>query len=507
MIQLKDNRVFTKTVTAFRDQKLHPSQWQHSLREDYRLNAWQLLSRDRSQHFAGAWHGVDRRRTLALLNSLIVEADNLQFKCDNENFVFDNPPNDPRAKLKVLRLLLTGGLQNPERQHRHKNKTGSIICLCKNGEPSLKHISWHCSRFAELRQPALDHLPVPLDQLPTCFEACALVPHSMEISTKQVRVIQQSLVSIWQSHINDWHNNPDNFEIAHPIVPSPSTSQDVTVQPSNPDAQPVDTEPLARNGHILSLSSDGGVFCRKCGKATKLIKHQRLKILSKPCQFPDLPQSQWLTSPGAMNNLVRFDKLWHELHQNLNQAGHKYFWNQKFGKDRKKDSHFGKLWCENCGKEYAWSLRYNNPATKCMPSVVPPNPPQWVLDCRLDPQMLIFFSQKPTNPLRLHLPHVFGLWGSNQFEIPTKVVKLHRAHPCHGQVWVEHCTAMREQAVCLVALTSTYYFWDPAGAHWFWDPSGLRLLRPILVLAYRRWEGSLARRDSASTAPVAILVL
>ena len=137
LIQLQHHPVFAKIVVAFLDQTLHPSKWQHSLREDYRLNAWQVLCRDRAQHFAGTWHGVDRSRTLALLNELIAEADILQVKCDREDFLIDDPQADPCAKIKVLRLLLTGGLQNPERQHRHKKKDGTVVCLCKQGEPSV----------------------------------------------------------------------------------------------------------------------------------------------------------------------------------------------------------------------------------------------------------------------------------------------------------------------------------------------------------------------------------
>ena len=137
LIQLQSHPVFAKTIAAFLDRTLHPSKWQHLLREDYRLNAWQVLCRDRAQHFAGTWHGVDRSRTLALLNELIAEADILQVKCDREDFLIDDPQADPRAKLKVLRLLLTGGLQNPERQHRHKKKDGTVVCLCKQGEPSV----------------------------------------------------------------------------------------------------------------------------------------------------------------------------------------------------------------------------------------------------------------------------------------------------------------------------------------------------------------------------------
>ena len=220
-----------------------------------------------------------------------------------------------------------------------------------------------------------------MEQLPKCFVACALVPNRMNISVEQMRLIQQSLVSIWQAHIHDWYENPENFEILHTQPPASDNPIEIS-QSSQLYAEVVET-----------VIPEGGVFCCKCGKSTKLFKHQRLKILSKPCQFPDLPQSDWLTSPGAMNNAVLFEKLWHELHHKHSQAGHHYFWNQKFGKNQKQTQTYSKLWCQNCGKEWEWSQRYSNPSTKCVPVQPSPLPPQWVSDCLVDPQMLILLGQ------------------------------------------------------------------------------------------------------------------
>ena len=412
LAQLKDHPVFAKIVAAFLNRTLHPTKWQHLLREDYRLHAWQTLCRDRAQHFAGTWQGVDRSRTLALLHELIVQADALQSKCDNDDFVIDDPKMDPRAKLKVLRLLLTGGLNNPELQHRHKKQDGTVVCLCKQGEPSLEHISWFCPRFANLRQQALDNLPAPLDQLPKCFYACALVPKQMNISAGQVRSIQQSLINIWQSHISDWYDNPDNFQVVQSKQSPPDDHID-PAQNSQATTEEIKSEPLSRNGHVIKINPEGGVFCCKYGKATKLLKHQRLKILSKPCKHPNLPQAHWLTSPGAMNNSVRFGELWYELHHKYNQAGHKYFWNQRFGKDPKNLSTFGKLWWQQCGKQYVWCQRNNNPSTKCVPAKTSPPTPQWVSDCLADLQMITlpdYFAQEQ-NPILPSHPSRFRLIG------------------------------------------------------------------------------------------------
>ena len=397
--QLRDHPVFSKTIESYLSKKLHPVKWQHTLREDYRLHAWQTLCRDRSQHFAGTWAGVDRVRTLALLKELMQKADVLQEKCDKEDFIIDDPKQDPRAQLKVLRLLLTAGLQNPERQHRHKRKEGTVQCLCKKGEPSLEHLSWYCSLFDAIRKPALENLPTPLEDLPKSFLCCAIVPTNMIITQQQAIVIQKALVEIWQSHIQDWYEADENFLILPPDQPEAELIGN-TPNLQTESAASSSADPVSKNGHILKISPDGGVFCQKCGKSTKFLKHQRLKILSKPCQHPNLPQAQWLQKPGAMNNQVRYEQLLQDLHTKHNQAGHKYFWNQKFGKDRHKPNTYGRLWCEACGKEWAWMQRHNNPSKRCVKPDQKFPIPQWVRDCKLDPQMLILpdlsISEIPT---------------------------------------------------------------------------------------------------------------
>lgn len=72
---------------------------------------------DPSQHFAGTWRGVDQTRTLSLLQSLAKQADQLQNDCaQGLQGLCTNPDSyeDPRAKSKVLRLLLTPGLMTPK---------------------------------------------------------------------------------------------------------------------------------------------------------------------------------------------------------------------------------------------------------------------------------------------------------------------------------------------------------------------------------------------------------
>ena len=80
---------------------------------------------------------------------------------------------------------------------------------------------------------------------------------------------------------------------AHP--PNPASTSNVT------------STPASQKGHVLKLVEEGGVFCMKCGKSTKNFKHQRLKILNKPCQKAELPQHLRVDKPGDMNNPNRLN--------------------------------------------------------------------------------------------------------------------------------------------------------------------------------------------------------
>ena len=389
--QLYDHPVFSSTFQAFLDSALSPS-WEHDLREAYRLHTWHSLCSDRAQHFSGTWSGVDRTRTLSLLHSLTKQADLLQSQCDAGLVTNPDPSEDPRAKLKVLRQLLLAGLMTPERDARHRKIQGDVICACNNGCPTIEHISWYCALFATLRQDAIKALPVPVDELPTCFKLCTVVPNKFQISTKQVVIIQDSLIKIWQKHIQDCSENSDQTKLIKP-TPQSAGEYHATQNPQGDKtdisnqrdtAQGSSDQVVPKKGHILKLTEDGGVFCQLCGKSTKYLKHQRLKILNKPCQFPNLPPDQWLQKPGALTSVVRLKQQWTELNSSFNQAKHHYIWNQKVGKDRKKTNSLGLLWCQKCGFEQAWMNRRNNPKTPCVPKTPPPSPPTWVLQIQSD---------------------------------------------------------------------------------------------------------------------------
>jgi len=388
--QLLEHPVFGETMKAFLSHNLHPHKFQHQLREAHRKHMWTLLCRDRPQHFAGCHAGVDRDKTLAYLSSLTRDADHLQAQCDLGTVTNPPPHEDPRAKAKVLRLLLSAGLQNPERQHRHKKQAGTVQCTCKQGEPSLEHISWFCPNFKDIRDPILPLLPSPIDQLPTCFRCCGIVPFGFNISIESVCEIQRVLVQIWQAHIDEWYNGAEKFHIT-PESDNPAHESPAEQQP-NPAGSSADKPvPVPQNGHVLKLLDEGGVFCMKCGKSTKLLKHQRLKILSKPCQKADLPQHLWVNQPGAHSNPNRLHQAWQELLEVYNTPGHDFVWNEKCGKDPTKTSDYGQLWCQKCGRQFAWKHRICNlpNSKKCVPTSIIPSPPDWVVLFRNNPHQSI----------------------------------------------------------------------------------------------------------------------
>ena len=476
--QIQDHPVFAKTFNDFLHSRLSPS-WEHDLHEEYRLKTWRSLCSDRAQHFAGTWSGVDRKRTLALVEKLTKQAVVLQTQCDLGLSINPDPSEDPRAQLKILRQLLIAGLMTPERDARHRKLSGDVVCICNDGCPTIDHISWHCSHFSHLRQGALEALPVPIDDLPTCFKFCTIVPNQFQISTQQVVAIQTSLIKIWQLHIQEWlesgnqntivrHDDKSSLGAEHPKSSADNSGTSVPTTRSEPVEHV-----LPKKGHILKLTADGGVFCQLCGKTTKYLKHQRLKILNKPCQFPNLPPDQWLQAPGAMANVVRLQQQWQQLKNQYNRANHHYVWNQKVGNNRKKPQELGLLWCQKCGFEPAWMHRSNNPKTMCAPLNPPPTAPRWVEQIRLDAS----FFQQPDGPIRnspLEVPssssskpnrRIVGKQTVHSFTHSLMFhLRIRHRVTILPQVSAEPVAQMRISAVCRGALTSHYYFWDPAGA-------------------------------------------
>ena len=338
---------------------------------------WKKIAIDRAQHFSGIDRGINRRLSIAYIKSLALEADDIQFKLDHGIIPSVDPDTDPRPKLKILRMILSAGIQTPERDHRHRKRQGTPQCICGNGVPTIHHISWECSCFRDIRDDNWQHLPSRLQDLPMCFQLTTLVPIDMNISESQVIGIQKVLVQIWQTHIKNWYDTTDT----DPESRQPQNS-DINADPA-PASSAAETEqpaaPTIKKGHILKLIPEGGVFCCRCGKQTKNMKHQRLKILNKPCKFPDLDPSQWLTAPGFHNSTNRIKAAENDLNRKYNLGKHSLVWKHKLGKIKNKPD-YGLIWCALCGRTWRWDKRMCNLSkTKCHPSETPPVPPDWVI--------------------------------------------------------------------------------------------------------------------------------
>ena len=266
--QLLESPYFSSTMKQFLSNSLPAHQWQHELRDAYRTHLWSVLATDRSQHYAGVEAGVNRSLTCAWLPKLQTQADKLQHSCDHDQELALEPTHDPRVQQKVLRLLFSGGLQNPERTHCHKNKASKVLCLCRQADPSLDHISWFCPRFDHIRAEVLTQLPSAIEQLPESFRSCAIIPNNYAIEPQVVINVRKALVQIWQSHIDAWSKDFDNFlivpEISHsiiqaaPAIPMLSSSSDINLPAASSSSQPV-----PKNGHVLKIMDSGGVFLPK----------------------------------------------------------------------------------------------------------------------------------------------------------------------------------------------------------------------------------------------------
>ena len=246
--QLKASNIYGPVVSDILQQRQFPPSWRHDLRERFRSKVWEVLSQDRPQHFAGCRNGIQRKLTISLISVWTHKADELQALIGAGYSDLPLPALDPRARLKVLRLLLVGGLMSPESDHRHRRRSGQVLCKC-GAAPAFYQISWECPLYQAQGLPALSALPAPLHVLPACFSHCTMVPVGFSIDTDQLHKLQSSLVSVWQSHIEDWTSSPD-VAIVQPEprfseVPAPSSHL------------------VARRGHILRPTVSGGMYCAK----------------------------------------------------------------------------------------------------------------------------------------------------------------------------------------------------------------------------------------------------
>ena len=109
-----------------------------------------------------------------------------------------DPEEDARPRMNILRLLISGGLMSPERDHRHRRKQGKVLCSCGEAELDVIHISWHCKNY--------QHLPV-------CFRYATIVPVDLDIDQSAIAIIQATLVTMWQRHITSWSEDLEEFQV------------------------------------------------------------------------------------------------------------------------------------------------------------------------------------------------------------------------------------------------------------------------------------------------------
>lgn len=209
----------------------------------------------------------------------------------------------------------------------------------------LLYYTWFCPFYQAERKPALDRLPDDIENLPQCFKIATIVSKDLYIHEQDLHTIQDSLVIIWQKHIQAWneHKHPDFF-----------VSQSNTQLSAFPEAT---SQPVAKKGHVLKNIPDGGVFCCKCVRQVKRTEHIRLKILNKPCTYPTLPESEWLSEPGAINSALR----WNDAEKHMNEVhntGHRQIaWNRQVGRVASQPKH-GLLWRAKCDKTFSWKNRH-----------------------------------------------------------------------------------------------------------------------------------------------------
>ena len=251
--ELLQHDAFRDTVQSILNNRPLSPQHPHELRQSWRKYVWNNLARDRPQTFAGAQHGIQKNLSTSLLELWSAEAGRLQADIDAGRCVPPEFSSDPRPRMKVLRLLLVGGLLSPEANHRHRKLPGAITCGC-GGNPTNHHISWECPLFKDLRAPALAALSRPIESFPMCFQYTTLVPENITITQRNLHQIQTSLVNIWQRHIQDWHNYQEQDSIQCLPSTQPTSSQ------LEPSAASSSTLPPGKNGHILQPMPEGNVL-------------------------------------------------------------------------------------------------------------------------------------------------------------------------------------------------------------------------------------------------------
>lgn len=150
--------ILGRWVSQLMEGGISEDKWLHDLREEWRNFFWGRVSRERSQHYAGA-SKIDRARTLRWYNQL-------QKIADQETDENDAVVTEARAQMGVLRSIFAGGLMTPDRTFRRRNKGSEHLCRLER--ESVEHVTWRCMQYNDLRADVFSKLPCAISDLPTC---------------------------------------------------------------------------------------------------------------------------------------------------------------------------------------------------------------------------------------------------------------------------------------------------------------------------------------------------
>ena len=265
-------------------------------------------------------------------------------------------------RASVMRLLLTGGLMTQDVVTRHRNQQ-TTNCNCSMGGPqSIQHISWHCPHYQQKRDAIRALMPRILRSKP-CFQYATILTDADSDLFDNIILIQSTLVDIWQDFIRAYLTGDlpgaDDTDGPHPTNTS-SSARDVS-------------DGIHENGHFITSAPDGGIFCRKCGKFVREIRHRRLKISKKKCTQADLPETHWLSTPCFTSNPRRLLGLFLDMQQYA--ARHDLIWNGSVSRQRENP---GRIKCRLCGKSWPWDNRHNMQRALCADNTPSEVPDGWV---------------------------------------------------------------------------------------------------------------------------------
>ena len=334
--------VYAPFIAAlFGEASLDEERWAHELRAAWRQHLWELVAKERPQHYRDAID-IDYGRTMSFYNKLRAQAAITQVN-GIEALEYDGPIGDARAQLSILRRLFAGGMLTDERVARHRREAGQRLCSC-GAEQTVLHVSWDCPLYQDDRREFLEETGLNGHNLPMCTQYAALVPASLDMPILHVEMMQRMLTQIWQKHIRAWHEGLR------------TEAELLRLNDDDPDNGAGPHE-YTSNGHLLTPRvGNPGVYCKKCGRYVARLKHIRLKITGKPCSQKDAPRTRWAEQEGWSMSTARLDAAERELHQVHNRGNHTLAWNRRVGKIIDSPDE-GLITCLRCNKQWRWKDR------------------------------------------------------------------------------------------------------------------------------------------------------